>query len=82
MAIPRVDGSESEHAKFMQAAVLHDTVEDTCTTFEELEQSFGAEVKGLVAEVSDDKSLPKMERKRLQVSTQSLILIIIIISNL
>lgn len=52
----------------MQAAVLHDTVEDTDTSFEELERVFGSEVKGLVAEVSDDKSLPKLERKRLQVS--------------
>ena len=51
----------------MQAAVLHDTVEDTDTSFEELEKVFGQEVKNIVAEVSDDKSLPKMERKRLQV---------------
>ena len=51
----------------MQAAVLHDTVEDTETTFEELEVNFGAEVCQVVREVSDDKSLPKMERKRLQV---------------
>lgn len=51
----------------LQAAVLHDTVEDTDTSLQELEGQFGAEVRGLVAEVSDDKSLPKMERKRLQV---------------
>jgi guanosine-3',5'-bis(diphosphate) 3'-pyrophosphohydrolase len=51
----------------IQAAVLHDTVEDTDTTFEELEAKFGAEVCQIVREVSDDKSLPKMERKRLQV---------------
>lgn len=49
------------------AAVLHDTLEDTVTTFEELQQMFGAEVAGLVREVTDDKSLPKQERKRLQV---------------
>ena len=51
-----------------QAAVLHDTVEDTDTSFEELETVFGVKVKNIVAEVSDDKSLPKQERKRLQVS--------------
>jgi guanosine-3',5'-bis(diphosphate) 3'-pyrophosphohydrolase len=51
----------------LQGAVLHDTVEDTETTFEEIETRFGQEVKELVAEVTDDKSLPKMERKRLQV---------------
>lgn len=52
----------------MQAAILHDTVEDTDTTFEEIEDQFGQEVRSLVAEVTDDKSLPKTERKRLQVS--------------
>ena len=51
----------------MQAAVLHDTVEDTDTSFEELEKVFGLKVKNIIQEVSDDKSLPKAERKRLQV---------------
>ncbi len=51
----------------LQAAVLHDTVEDTETTFDELEARFGREVRDLVAEVTDDKSLPKAERKRLQI---------------
>jgi guanosine-3',5'-bis(diphosphate) 3'-pyrophosphohydrolase len=50
------------------AAVLHDTVEDTETTFEELEERFGREVRDLVAEVTDDKSLPKQERKDLQIA--------------
>jgi (p)ppGpp synthase/HD superfamily hydrolase len=49
------------------AAVLHDTVEDTATTTGELEHLFGARVAGLVAEMTDDKSLPKAERKRQQV---------------
>ena len=49
------------------AAVLHDTIEDTKTTPEELETAFGAEVRTLVLEVTDDKSLPKAERKRLQI---------------
>jgi (p)ppGpp synthase/HD superfamily hydrolase len=49
------------------AALLHDTIEDTGTTREELEREFGADVAALVAEVTDDKSLPKAERKRLQV---------------
>jgi guanosine-3',5'-bis(diphosphate) 3'-pyrophosphohydrolase len=48
------------------AAVLHDTVEDTDTTPAEIAAAFGAEVSALVAEVTDDKSLPKEERKRLQ----------------
>ncbi len=53
-----------------QAAVLHDTIEDTATTGDELEREFGGEVRRVVEELSDDKSLPKMERKRLQVSLQ------------
>lgn len=52
---------------FVLAALLHDTLEDTETTFEELKREFGAEVAALVAEVTDDKRLPKAERKRLQV---------------
>lgn len=46
---------------------MHDTVEDTDTSMEELERVFGHQVKKIVAEVSDDKSLTKLERKRLQV---------------
>ena len=49
------------------AALLHDTVEDTETTLLELENEFSPTVSDLVAELSDDKSLPKDQRKRLQV---------------
>ncbi|HET7199035.1 MAG TPA: HD domain-containing protein [Burkholderiales bacterium] len=49
------------------AALLHDTVEDTATTHEELLDAFGTRVARIVAEVTDDKRLPKAERKRLQV---------------
>ena len=49
------------------AAILHDTVEDTATTLDELSERFGSEVAGLVGEVTDDKSLPKAERKRRQI---------------
>ena len=51
----------------LQGAVLHDTIEDTKTTPEELEAAFGPEVRRVVEEVTDDKSLPKPERKRLQI---------------
>jgi (p)ppGpp synthase/HD superfamily hydrolase len=50
------------------AAVLHDTLEDTDTTFAELEEAFNRDVADLVAEVTDDKSLPKQTRKDLQVA--------------
>ncbi|MGY6255530.1 HD domain-containing protein [Paraburkholderia caledonica] len=49
------------------AAILHDTIEDTETSLEELVAQFGREVAEIVAEVTDDKELPKAERKRLQV---------------
>ncbi|CAG8490417.1 6733_t:CDS:2 [Cetraspora pellucida] len=51
----------------IQAAILHDTVEDTETTFEEIESKFGNEVRKIVEEVTDDKSLQTAERKRLQI---------------
>jgi len=41
--------------------VLHDTLEDTDAEYEELMRLFGGEVTALVAEVTDDKSLPKAE---------------------
>ncbi len=51
----------------LQAAILHDTVEDTKTSFAELDDHFGIEIRKVVAEVTDDKKLPKEERKRLQI---------------
>ena len=58
----------SGDATLVAAGWLHDTVEDTCVTREELEELFGPAVASLVAEVTDDKSLAKAERKRLQVA--------------
>ena len=49
------------------AAILHDTVEDTDTSLEEVEAEFGKTVRDIVAEVSDDKTKAKAERKRLQI---------------
>ncbi len=51
----------------LMAAVLHDTIEDTDTTRADLEKLFGPEVADVVCEVTDDKALPKQERKRLQI---------------
>jgi len=53
----------------VMAGFLHDTVEDTDVTPQELEQRFGKDVASLVMEVTDDKSLPKEQRKVLQVQT-------------
>lgn len=51
----------------LAAALLHDTVEDTDTSPEDLESVFGSEVAEVVSEVTDDKSLAKAQRKRLQI---------------
>jgi GTP diphosphokinase / guanosine-3',5'-bis(diphosphate) 3'-diphosphatase len=61
-----VDGGVTDVATLC-AALLHDTVEDTDTTPAELEATFGAEIRAIVQEVTDDKTLPKAERKRAQV---------------
>jgi guanosine-3',5'-bis(diphosphate) 3'-pyrophosphohydrolase len=50
------------------AAILHDTIEDTETTGEEIERLFGSEVRSYVEEVTDDKSLSTVERKKTQIS--------------
>jgi guanosine-3',5'-bis(diphosphate) 3'-pyrophosphohydrolase len=55
----------------IQAALLHDTIEDTATSGEELEARFGKDVRRLVEEVTDDKMLPKADRKRLQIEHAS-----------
>lgn len=49
------------------AAVLHDTIEDTDATTEEITKLFGREVCDYVSEVTDDKTLAKAERKQLQI---------------
>src|SRR3981189_1107475 len=49
------------------AALLHDTVEDTATTQQELANAFGSKIARIVAEVTAEKPLPRGERKRLQV---------------
>jgi guanosine-3',5'-bis(diphosphate) 3'-pyrophosphohydrolase len=56
-----------EDALALCAAVLHDTIEDTQTTHEELVAGFGRDIADVVLEVTDDKSLPKAERKQLQI---------------
>jgi (p)ppGpp synthase/HD superfamily hydrolase len=51
----------------LAAALLHDVLEDTSTTPDELAARFGGEVRALVEEMTDDKSLPKADRKELQI---------------
>jgi guanosine-3',5'-bis(diphosphate) 3'-pyrophosphohydrolase len=70
IALARVlieEGSVDDH-KVVCAALLHDTIEDTDTTYEELRGEFGAAIADVVVEVTDTKWLGKEARKRLQVS--------------
>ena len=60
------EGGVTDH-EVLCAALLHDTVEDTDTTHEELVDAFGSRIARIVAEVTDDSALPKAERKRLQI---------------
>jgi GTP diphosphokinase / guanosine-3',5'-bis(diphosphate) 3'-diphosphatase len=61
MALPEPD------TNLVIAALLHDTIEDAGVTRDELIQEFGSDVADLVVEVTDNKSLDKAERKRLQI---------------
>ena len=54
-------------SEVLAAAILHDTIEDTRTTEEELAETFGKSIAGIVVEVSDDKSLCKSDRKQQQI---------------
>src|SRR5256885_2273107 len=61
------EATSGEDVILLAGGLLHDTLEDTGTTYEDLVQRFGPEVAALVAEVTDDKLLRKEERKRLQI---------------
>ncbi|WP_213286960.1 HD domain-containing protein [Bradyrhizobium sp. sGM-13] len=58
------DGADAE---LVAAGWLHDTIEDTETTREELAEEFGARVADIVVEVTDDMSLPKDQRRQKQI---------------
>lgn len=57
---------DQPHQDVLIAAVLHDVVEDTHVTSAEIKHMFGAAVAHLVDELTDDKTLSKEERKRIQ----------------
>ncbi|HTR87204.1 MAG TPA: HD domain-containing protein [Reyranella sp.] len=61
------EATDGNDLVLVQGGYLHDTVEDTDTTPADLVRLFGKDVADLVAEVTDDKSLPQKDRKRLQV---------------
>ena len=69
VALLLAEASIGEDPQLVMAGLLHDTIEDTETTRGELAETFGDDVASLVAEVTDDTSLPRDERKRRQVQT-------------
>lgn len=64
------EGGVRDH-NVITAALLHDTVEDTDTSFAEVEELFGVEVRKIVEEVTDDRTLPSQERKQNQIKKAS-----------
>jgi len=61
------DTGAVEDPVVLQAAVLHDTIEDTETSYDEILARFGKDVADVVMEVTDDRTLEKAVRKQLQV---------------
>lgn len=67
VALLLAEATGGKDANLVVAGLLHDCIEDQGVKYEELAARFGADVADLVRDVTDDKSLPKAERKRLQV---------------
>jgi len=69
IALARILAAEGDitNTVTLVAAVLHDTIEDTKTTADELRGLFGDRVTDVVLEVTDDKLLAKVERKKRQI---------------
>ena len=73
IALAQVLSSEGDvvDLNIICAALLHDTIEDTETTADELREAFGEKITSIVLEVTDDKSLAKEARKQAQVDHAS-----------
>jgi len=67
VALLVAEATQGADASLVFAAYLHDTIEDCKVPYETLLAEFGKDVADLVREVTDDKSLKKEERKRLQI---------------
>ena len=65
--------ADIEDPVVLAAALLHDTIEDTNTTFEELEIVFGYQIANIVGECSDNKALGKLERKQAQIDRAAIV---------
>jgi guanosine-3',5'-bis(diphosphate) 3'-pyrophosphohydrolase len=63
------EATEGTDANLVIAALLHDAIEDCEVPHKLIAETFGADVADLVAEVTDDKTLGKAERKKRQITT-------------
>ena len=61
------EATDGKDPELVIAALLHDAIEDQEVPKSVIAEGFGLGVTELVEEVTDDKKLPKEERKRLQV---------------
>ena len=62
-----LDHIKNPSLEMLEASILHDTLEDTKTTYEELNSIFGSKVASIVKELTDDMSLSYEKRKKLQI---------------
>lgn len=65
--VAQATGGSNPHVVI--AALLHDAVEDQEVSIEMIVREFGNQVGDIVLEVTDDKTLPKAERKRKQIES-------------
>lgn len=57
--------------KVLSGAILHDVIEDTDGSYQEIKEKFSKDIANIVLECSDNKKLPKVERKKLQIEEAS-----------
>ena len=65
------EATDGTDTNLVIAALLHDAIEDCEVPRELIAETFGDDVASIVMEVTDDKSLPKAERKIIQIETAS-----------
>ena len=63
------EATDGTDTNLVIAALLHDAIEDSEVPKEMIAEIFGEDVASIVAEVTDDKGIPKAERKLRQIET-------------